>query len=72
MPYCLRVREHWLEVRRMDTKRPRVAGLSLALLVLALLVASAHAGAAKSQSGKVKQTAKPAQALAMDGPRVVT
>jgi hypothetical protein len=54
----------------MSTKRRRVAGLSLALLVFALLVASAQAGAAKPQLGKVKQTAKPVQALAMDGSRV--
>jgi hypothetical protein len=54
----------------MKTKRPRAAGLSLALLVFALLVASAQAGAAKPQPGKVKQTARPVQELAMDGPRV--
>jgi hypothetical protein len=54
----------------MNTKRPRTAGLTLALLVFALLVASAQAGAAKPQPGKVKQTARPVQVLAMDGPRV--
>lgn len=51
-------------------KRRRVVGLSLALLVFALLVASAQAGATKPQLGKVKQTARPIPVLAMDGPRV--
>jgi len=54
----------------MNKKRPRAAGLALALVVFALLVASAQAGAPKPQSGKVKQTAGPVQVLAMDGPRV--
>jgi hypothetical protein len=56
----------------MSMKRPHVAGLSLALalFVFALLLASAQAGAAKPQPGKVKQTAKPVQALALDWPRV--
>lgn len=54
----------------MKTKRLRVAGLSFALLLLALFVASAQAGAAKPDAGKVKQTAKPIWTLAMDGPRV--
>jgi hypothetical protein len=54
----------------MNTKRPCVAGLSLALLVFALLISSAQAGTAKPQLGKVKQTARPVQVLAMDGPRV--
>ncbi len=54
----------------MKTKRLRVAGLSFALLLFALLVASAQAGAAKPQPNKVKQTAKPVLTLAMDGPRV--
>ena len=47
-------------------KRLLVAGLLLA----ALLVLSAQAGAAKPQPSKVKQTATPVRALAMDGPRV--
>lgn len=47
-------------------KRLLVAGLLLA----ALLVVSAQAGAAKPQPNKVKQTAKPIWTLAMDGPRV--
>jgi hypothetical protein len=51
-------------------KRLRVAGLSLALLLFALFVASAQAGAAKPQPNTVKQTAKPIGALAMDGSRV--
>jgi hypothetical protein len=54
----------------MNTKRLRVAGLSLALLHFALLVASAQAGTAKPHLGKVKQTVRPIQVLAMDGPRV--
>jgi hypothetical protein len=57
-----------VEVKTM--KRRRVVGLSLALLVFALLVASAQAGATKPQLGKVKQTARPIPVLAMDGPRV--
>jgi hypothetical protein len=47
-------------------KRLLVAGLLLA----ALLVLSAQAGAAKPQPNKVKQTPKPIWTLAMDGPRV--
>jgi hypothetical protein len=47
-------------------KRLLVAGLLLA----ALLVVSAQAGAAKPQPNKVKQTPKPIWTLAMDGPRV--
>ncbi len=54
----------------MKTKRSHVAGLSLALLLFALVVASAQAGAAKPDASKVKQTAKPVWTLAMDGPRV--
>jgi hypothetical protein len=53
----------------MKTKRPHIAGLSLALLLFALVVASAQAGAAKPDVSKVKQTAKPVLTLAMDGPR---
>ena len=48
----------------------RGVGPFLALLACALLVGSAQAGAAKQQSNKVKQTAKPIWTLAMDGPRV--
>lgn len=48
-------------------RRLRTAGLFLAP---ALLAFSAQAGAAKTQAGKVKQTAKPIWTLAMDGPRV--
>lgn len=48
-------------------RRLRTAGLFLAP---ALLAFSAQAGAAKPQAGKVKQTARPISALAMDGPRV--
>lgn len=44
----------------------RVTGLSLGLLLLALLVASTRAGAAKPQAMKVKQTAHPVWTLAMD------
>jgi hypothetical protein len=51
-------------------RRLRVVGLSLAFLSLAMLVVSAQAGTAKPQSGKVKHTARPVLALAMDGPRV--
>jgi len=51
-------------------RRLRVVGLSLAFLSLAMLVVSAQAGTAKPHSGKVKQTARPVHALAMDGPRV--
>lgn len=54
----------------MKTKRRRVAGLSLTLLLFTLFVASAQAGAAKPDAGKVKHTAKPIVTLAMDGPRV--
>jgi hypothetical protein len=54
----------------MNTKRPLAAGLSLTVLVFALLVASAQAGAAKPDGSKVKQTAKPVSTLAMEGPRV--
>jgi hypothetical protein len=54
----------------MKTKRSHVAGLSLALLSFALVVASAQAGAAKPDVSKVKQTAKPVWTLAIDGPRV--
>jgi len=54
----------------MKTKRLRVAGLFLGLLLFALLVASAQAGTAKPQPNKVKQTANPIWTLAMDGPRV--
>ncbi len=54
----------------MKRKRCRVAGLSLALLLLALLVGSTQAGAAKPPLAKTKQTAKPVWTLAMDGPRV--
>jgi hypothetical protein len=54
----------------MKTKRLRVTGLSVALVIFALLVASAQAGAAKPQPNKVKQTAKPVLTLAVDGPRV--
>lgn len=46
-------------------KRFLFAGLSLALLLVLVQV-----GAAKPQQNKVKQTAKPLWALAMDGPRV--
>jgi hypothetical protein len=60
----------WVEVRRMKTKRPYVAGLFLATLLLALIVASAQPAGAKPQLGKVKQTAMSVTALAMDGPRV--
>lgn len=54
----------------MKTKRPHIAGLLLALLSFALVVASAQAGAAKPDASKVKQTAKPVSMVAMDGPRV--
>jgi len=54
----------------MMMRRLRVAGVSLALLVLALVAASAQAGAAKPRSSKAIQTAKPIWTLAMDGPRV--
>ncbi len=54
----------------MKTKRSHVAGLSFALLLFALVVASAQAGAAKPDVSKVKQTAKPVWTLAIDGPRV--
>ena len=54
----------------MKTKRPQIAGLSLALLLFALVVASAQARAAKPDARKVKQTPKPVWTLAMDGPRV--
>jgi len=54
----------------MKTKRPHIAGLLSALLLFALVVASAQAGAATSAAGKVKVTAKPVWTLAMDGPRV--
>ena len=54
----------------MNTRRPRMTESVLALLVFALLVASAQAGAAEPQPGKVKQTARPVQVLAMDWPRV--
>ena len=54
----------------MKIKRPQIAGLFLALLFSALAGASAQAGAAKPDLSKVKQTAKPVLALAMDGPRV--
>jgi hypothetical protein len=47
-------------------KRLLLAGL----LLSALLVVSAQAGAAKPQPNKVKQTVKPIWTLAMDGPRV--
>jgi hypothetical protein len=70
MPYALLRASIWVEVRRMKTKRLCVAGLSLALLLFALLVASAQAGAAKPQPGKVKRTATGISTLAMDGPRV--
>jgi hypothetical protein len=70
MPYAFACASIWVEVRRMDTKRPRVAGLSLALVLLALVVASAQAGAAKPQPNKVKQTPKPIWTLSIDGPRV--
>jgi hypothetical protein len=53
-----------VEVRMM--KKLLVASLLLA----ALLVVSAQAGAAKPQPNKVKQTASPTWTLAMDGPRV--
>lgn len=52
-------------------RRLHVSGLSVALLSLAaLLVLSAHAGAAKPHQNNVKQTAAPVWTLAMDGPRV--
>ena len=51
-------------------RRLHFAGLILALFFCALLVGSAHAGAAKPQPNKVKQTANPIWTLAMDGPRV--
>jgi hypothetical protein len=54
----------------MKPKRPSVAGLSVGLLLFALVVASARAGAAKPPLGKVKPTASPVWTLAMDGPRV--
>ena len=54
----------------MKTKRLHVAGLSFALLLFALFVASAQAGSAKPQPNTVKQTANPVWTLAMDGPRV--
>src|SRR5512146_3044710 len=54
----------------MKTKRRRAAGLSLTLLLFTLFLASAQAGAAKPDAGKVKHTAKPISTLAMDGPRV--
>ena len=46
-------------------RRFLLAGLSLALLLVLV-----QAGAAKPQQSKVKQTARPVWALAMDGPRV--
>jgi hypothetical protein len=64
------MREHLVEVRRMKTKRPHIAGLSFVVLLFALVVASAQAWAAKPDGSRVKQTAKPIGALAMDGPRV--
>jgi hypothetical protein len=54
----------------MKTKRLRIAELSFALLSFALFVASAQAGGARPDAGKVRQTAKPIWTLAMDGPRV--
>ncbi len=48
----------------------RVAGLPLAFLFLALLVASAQAGAAKPQPNRVKRTDAGIWMVAMDGPRV--
>jgi hypothetical protein len=70
MPYASLCASIWVEVRRMKTKRPHIAGLLLALLLFALVVASAQAGAAKPDVSKVKPTAKPVLTLAMDGPRV--
>lgn len=49
---------------------PPGVALLLASSVLALLVASARAGATKLPPDRVKQTTKPVLALAMDGPRV--
>jgi hypothetical protein len=57
-----------VEVRMM--RRLHFAGLILALFSCALLVGSAQAGAAKPQPNKVKLTAHPIWALAMDWPRV--
>jgi hypothetical protein len=54
----------------MNTKRPRVAGLSLALLLFALAVASAQAGAAEPQPTKVHETASGIRTLALAWPRV--
>jgi hypothetical protein len=51
-------------------RRFRVAGLFLALMLLAVLVVSAQAGAAKPQPSKVKLTADGIRTLAMDWPRV--
>jgi hypothetical protein len=59
----------WLEVRMM--RRLHFTGLSVALLFLAvLLVLSARAGAAKPQTGMVKETEAPVWTLAMSGPRI--
>jgi hypothetical protein len=65
------MREHSVGVRRMKLKPLQIAGWSSALLVSALVVASAQAGAAQPDGSNVKQTAKPVVALAMDGARVV-
>lgn len=54
----------------MKRKRLRVAGLSFALLLLALFVASRQAGAAKQPASKMKPTASPTWTVAMDGARV--
>jgi hypothetical protein len=54
----------------MNTKRLRVAGLSLVLLLFALVVASAQAGTAKPQPNKVQRTASAIRTLALAWPRV--
>ena len=51
-------------------RKLRLGGFFLAMLSFALLVASVQAGTARPQPSKVKQTAEPLWALAMDGPRV--
>jgi hypothetical protein len=57
-------------VEVLTMRRLRLAGLFLVPLSLALLVASAQAGAAKPGSNGVKRTAAPVWTLAMDGRRV--
>lgn len=48
----------------------RVAGLALGVLLVVLLVGSARASATKPPAPRVKQTAHPVSAIAMDWPRV--